>query len=145
MAVHYRKPRKGSQHGVKIKLGKEKPQAPEGIHTAQCVHVEPNWTFLGNRKVALYFEIDGGPQTGKTARRFYPLNKLSDGTYEIPPKSKLMRDIIEMFPDEVKKGEIDPVELFGGKFFTIEVIHKISKNGEINSIVITLTHFDPCF
>jgi len=50
-----------------------------------------------------------------------------------------------MFPDEVKKGEIDPVELFAGKFFTIEVIQKESKKGELNSIVKTLTHFEPGF
>jgi len=56
-----------------------------------------------------------------------------------------MRDIIELFPDEVEKGEIDPVELFGDKFFDIEVIQKKSKNGELNSIVKTLTHFDPGF
>jgi len=133
------------RHGVKIKLGKEKPQAPKGKHTARCVHVEPNWTFLSVRKVALYFEIDDGPHSGTTARRFYPLKKLHDGTYEIAPKSKLMRDIVELFPDEVEKGEIDPVELFGDKFFDIEVIQKKSKNGELNSIVKTLTHFDPGF
>jgi len=50
-----------------------------------------------------------------------------------------------LFPSEADKGEIDPVVLFGDKFFDIEVIQKESKNGEINSIVKTLTHFDPCF
>jgi len=133
------------RHGGTIKLGKEKPHAPEGKHTARCVHVEPNWTFLGNRKVALYFEVDEGPHAGTTARRFYPLKKLPDGTFEIAPKSKLMRDIVELFLGEAVKGEIDPVKLFGNKFFDIEVIHKESKTGEINSIVKTLTHFDPCF
>jgi len=133
------------RHGAKIKLGKEKPQAPEGKHTARCVHVEPNWTFLANRKLALYFEIDDGPHAGTTARRFYPLKKLLDGTYEIAPKSKLMRDIVKLFPSEAERGEIDPVELFGDKFFDIEVIQKESKNGEINSIVKTLAYFDPHF
>jgi len=74
------------RHGAKIKLGKAKPQAPEGKHSARCVHVEPNWTFLGNRKIALYFEIDSGLHVGTTARRFYPLKKKSDGTFEIAPK-----------------------------------------------------------
>jgi len=131
------------RRGVKIKLGKEKPQAPEGKHTARCVHVEPNWTFLGNRKVAVYFEIGDGPHAGTTARRFYPLKKMADGSYEIVPKSKLMTDIVELFPDELEKGEIDPVELFIDKFFDIEVIQKKSKKGEVNSIVSKITYFNP--
>ena len=131
--------------GAKIKLGKEKPQAPEGNYTALCVHVEPNWTFLGNRKVAVYFEIDSGPYAGTTARLFYPLKRWPDNTYEIVPKSKLMRDIVKLFPNEAEKREIDPVALFSNKFFDIEVIQIKSKNGEVNSIVNTLTHFDPNF
>lgn len=134
-----------SERGTKLKLGIGKPQAPEGSHTAKCVHVEPNWTYLWNRKVALYFEIVDGPHTGTVARRFYPLKKLSDGTYEIAPKSKLMRDIAELFPDKLEKGEVDPVELFDNKFFNIDVIQKKSKKGEVNSIVSTLTHYEPCF
>lgn len=128
-----------------IRLGKEKPQAPEGNYTARCVHVEPNWTFMGNRKIALYFEIDDGLHSGTTARRFYPLKKLHDGTYEIAPKSKLMDDIKKLFPNALKKGEIDPVELFGDKFFNVEVIQRKSKKGVVNSIVKTLTHFDVGF
>jgi len=125
-----------------IRLGKEKPQAPEGKHTARCVHVEPNWTFLGNRKVAVYFEIDDGRYAGTIARRFYPLRKLHDGSYEIAPKSKLMGDIKKLFPHELNNEGIDPAALFADKFFNIEVIRKKSKKGEVNSIVKTLTHFD---
>ena len=142
MANSYHNTKQPSQT---IRLGKEKPQAPEGNHTARCVHVEPNWTFMGNRKIALYFEIDDGLYSGTTARRFYPLKKLHDGTYEIAPKSKLMDDIKKLFPNELKKGEIDPVELFGDKFFNVEVIQRKSKKGVVNSIVKTLTHFDAGF
>ena len=139
-------PKKESkQPGQTIRLGKEKPQAPEGKHTARCVHVEPNWTFLGNRKVAAYFEIDDGPYAGTIARRFYPLKKTHDGTYEIAPKSKLMDDIKKLFPDELNNESIDPGALFVDKFFNIEVIRKKSKKGEVNSIVKTLTHFDTGF
>jgi len=139
-------PKKESKRSSQtIRLGKEKPQAPEGKHTARCVHVEPNWTYLGNRKVALYFEIDDGPHAGSTARRFYPLKKLHDGTYEIAPKSKLMDDIKKLFPHKLNNGEIDPVTLFADKFFNIEVSHKKAKKGGVNSIVETLTHFDTGF
>ena len=133
------------QPGKTIKLGKEKPQAPEGKDTARSVHVEPNWTYLANRKVALYFEVDEGPSEGSTARRFYPLKKLHDGTYEIAPKSKLMKDIKKLSPDVLNYGEIDPVALFADKFFNIKVIRKKSRDGGVNSIVETLTNFDTCF
>jgi len=127
--------------GQAIKLGKEKPQAPTGKYTARCVHVEPNWTYLKNRKVALYFEIDEGLAEGHVARRFYPLKKLHDGTYEIAPKSKFMTDIKALFPHELNAGEIDPVTLFYGKFFNIEVELKRS-NGNTNAIVTSLSLFD---
>jgi len=56
-----------------------------------------------------------------------------------------MRDIVELYPSEAGKEEIDPFELFSGKFFNIEVIQKKSKKGEVNSIVEKLTHFNPGF
>jgi hypothetical protein len=133
------------QSGQSIKLGKEKPQAPPGNYIARCVHVEPNWTFLWNRKVAIYFEVNEGLHAGKTARRFYPLKKLHDGTFEIAPKSKLMRDIEKLFPDELNHGAIDPMVLFIDRFFNIEVIQKKSKKDELNSIVASLAHFDAGF
>lgn len=143
--ITFKPSKESKQPSQTIKLGKEKPQAPTGSYTARCVHVEPNWTFLGNRKVAVYFEVDDGPCAGTTARRFYPLKKLHDGTYEIAPKSKLMGDVKELFPHELNNGEIDPVALFADKFFNIEVIQKKSKNGNFNSIVKKLTLFDTGF
>ena len=118
-----------------IRIGKERPQLPSGNFLARCVHVEPNWTYLWNRKVATYFEVSEGDHAGKTARRFYPLNRLHNGDYEIGPKSKLMKDIKKMFPEYYDKGEIDPVALFQDKFFDIKVEKILSKNGEFNSIV----------
>ena len=125
-----------------IKVGREKPQAPTGQHIARCVHVEPNWSFLGVRKVALYFEISEGDHCGKTARRFYNLKRLHDGTFEIAPRSKLLRDISRLFPGQCKNDALDPVILFKDKFFDIEVIRHISKSGDLNSIVNSFTLHD---
>ncbi|MEL0098938.1 MAG: hypothetical protein VW907_05240, partial [Opitutae bacterium] len=118
-----------------IRVGKEKPQAPTGEHIARCVHVEPAWTFLGNRKIALYFEVCDGIHTGTTARRFYNLKKLHNGDYEIAPKSKFLKDVGKLFHDQTDKGAIDPAELFLGKFFINEVERQLSKDGGFNSIV----------
>lgn len=117
-----------------IKVGKEKPQAPSGHHIARCVHVELNWTFMANRKIALYFEVSEGEHQGKTARRFYNLQKLHDGSYQIAAKSKLLRDIKRLFPAQLQ-DEVDPVALFQDKFFDIEVVRHIAKDGSVNSIV----------
>ncbi len=118
-----------------ITIGKEKPQAPDGIFIARCVHVAPNWTCLGNRKIALYFEVSEGPHKGTTARKFYNLKKLHDGSYEIAPKSKFLKDVRKLFPDESDKGELSPTDLFLDKFFDIEVVRRISNDGGANSIV----------
>ncbi len=120
---------------TKIRIGKEKPQAPSGSYISRCVHVETNWTYLGNRKVATYHEVSEGEHAGKIARRFYPLKKLHDGSYEIAPKSKLIRDIRKLFPEQLIEDVIDPVALFKDKFFDIEVEKRMSKSGEFNSIV----------
>jgi len=128
-----------------IKIGKEKPQAPEGEYIARCVHVEPAWTFLGNRKIALYFEVSEGEQVGKTARRFYNLKKLHDGSYEIAPKSKLLKDVGKLFPHYQSEDAIDPVFLFQDKFFDIVITRKISKDGGTNSIVKELSLNEPGF
>lgn len=122
-----------------IKVGEEKPQAPDGEYIARCVHVELNWTFLLNRKIALYFEISEGEHEGKTARRFYNLKKLHDGSYQIAPKSKLLRDVKQLFPEEAQKEELALIVLFSDKFFNIEVIKKIAKEGGTNSIVENLS------
>ena len=123
-----------------IKLGKEKQEAPNGRYTARCVHVEPNWTYLKNRKLALYFEIDEGEHAGCVARRFYNLKRLHDNTYEIPPKSKLFDDIKRLFPNELNNGEVDPETLFSGVFFIIEVERK----GK-HAIVKSMSHFETGF
>ena len=118
-----------------IRVGKEKPQAPAGKYIARCVHVESNWTFLKNRKIALYFEISESEHAGKTARRFYNLKKLHDGSYEIAPKSKFLKDVRKLFPDESDKGELNPTDLFLDKFFDIEVVRCFSNAGGATSIV----------
>ena len=135
--VSFKLPEKLSQQKKSqfIKVGEVKPQAPNGEYIAKCVHVEPNWKFLGNRKVAVYLEVSEGENEGKVARLFYPLRKLHDDNYDIAPKSKLMKDIKRMFPEYFGKGEIDPVELFQDKFFYIKVEKCMSKDGEFNSIV----------
>lgn len=128
-----------------IKIGKEKPQAPAGEYIASCVHAESAWTYLGNRKIALYFEVSEGDHDGKTARRFYNLKKLHNGDYEIAPKSKLSKDVRKLFPEHCGQEAINPVELFKDKFFIIVVERVLSKDGSINSIVTDIKLYDPGF
>jgi hypothetical protein len=128
-----------------IKIGKEKPQAPTGKYIARCVHAEPAWTFLGNRKIALYFEVSEDDYEGTTARRFYNLKKLHNGEYEIAPKSKFLKDVEKLFPDQSEQDAINPVDLFLNKFFNIQVERRLSKDGGHNSIVIDISLYDPGF
>lgn len=123
-----------------IKVDEETPQAPAGKYQARCIHVEPNWSFFGNRKIALYFEITEGIHRGTTARRFYPLKRKGD-TFSIGDKSKFKQDMQKLFPDKAYACEIDPVELFQDKFFDIVIVQRSTKNGlSKNSIVTEINH-----
>lgn len=127
-----------------IKVGEIKPQAPAGNYLARCVHVEPNWTYFRNKKIALYFEVAEGPNKGMTARRFYQLKLKQDGSVEIRPRSKFMDDVKKLFPDKANAEEIDPVSLFAGKHFDIVVIEKPTKDKKLsNSLAIEINHHDP--
>lgn len=108
--------------------------APDGLFIGRVVHVELDWTFLGNKKAALYFEIIEGLYTGIQARLFYRLGFNDDGEVEISPKSKLANDFRKLFPDEAAIGNID-LELFKDKIFQITVKQIILKEGDINAIV----------
>ena len=119
----------------RIRLKETVPQAPKGTYIAKCIHVEPNWTYLWNRKVALYFEITEGVEKGKQARRFYRLQKYKD-EYVIAPKSKFRKDLKKLFPEHAEQPDVDVKDLFFGGFFSIQVIEKRSKDGlAINAIV----------
>ena len=119
----------------RIRLKETVPQAPKGTYIAKCIHVDPNWTYLRNRKVALYFEITEGVEKGKQARRFYRLQKYIDG-YAAAPKSKFKKDLKKLFPKDAEQPDVEVKDLFVGVFFSIKVIEKRSKDGlAINAIV----------
>ncbi len=80
-----------------IPRAEEIPQVPKGEYDAKCVYVNPKWSFLGNRKIALYFEITEGEHKHKQARLFYNLERDADGEFKIRPKSKLMKDTKKLF------------------------------------------------
>ena len=129
-----------------IRVAEEKPQAPKGEYVAKCVHVNPEWSFLGNKKIALYFEITEGEHKHKEARLFYNLERDADGEFKIRPKSKLMKDTKKLFPEKVDEGEYDPNDLFENQFFKITVDEKKTKDGtEKNSIVTTIENTDVGF
>ena len=119
----------------RIRLKETVPQAPKGTYIAKCIHVDPNWTYLRNRKVALYFEIMEGVEKGKQARRFYNLQKYIDG-YASGDKSKFRKDLKKLFPEHAEQPDVEVKDLFVGVFFSIQVIEKRSRDGsDINAIV----------
>jgi len=121
-----------------IEIEPKRPQAPIGEYLGYVIHVEPNWTFLGNRKVALYFEKLEGPNKGCEARRFYGLKLQENGEYKAGAKSNLVKDMCKFFLNETNNGAIDPM-LFKDKIFLIKVEHRKSKKGELNAIVTAMS------
>lgn len=103
-------------------------ETPPGKYVAECSKVDPEFRFMNNRKLALYFIVVEGKHTGKRARLFY--NKM-DGALAVQVGtdfglySKFFQDIQRLFPERVGDGsipvEIDPVQLFEGKIFNITV------------------------
>ena len=129
-----------------IPRAEEIPQVPKGEYDAKCVYVNPKWSFLGNRKIALYFEITEGEHKHKQARRFYNQGRRADGEFEIRPKSKFMKDIKKLFPEKADECGYDPNDLFENKFFKITVNEIKTKDGtEKNSIVTTIENTDVGF
>jgi len=124
-----------------IRIRQEKPQAPSGKYLARVIHVETNWTYLGNRKAALYLEVTEGPEEGTQARLFYNLSYSDNGEIEIGPKSKLARDMEKLFPDEIADGVVD-LSLFKDKVFQVTMERVKAKDGEINAIVTNIEHPD---
>ena len=129
-----------------IPRAEEIPQVPKGEYDAKCVYVNPKWSFLGNRKIALYFEITEGEHKHKQARRFYNQGRRADGEFEIRSKSKFMKDIKKLFPEKADECGYDPNDLFENQFFKITVDEKKTKDGtEKNSIVTTIENTDVGF
>ena len=121
-----------------IEIEPKRPQAPTGKYLGCVMHVEPNWTFLGNRKVALYFEILEGPNKECEARKFYGLKLQENGEYKAGAKSNLVKDMYRFFPNESNNEGLDPM-LFKGKIFLIEVVLIKSDSGESNAIVTSMS------
>ena len=129
-----------------IPRAEEIPQVPKGEYDAKCVYVNPKWSFLGNRKIALYFEITEGEHKHKQARRFYNQGRRADGEFEIRSKSKFMKDIKKLFPEKADECGYDPNDLFENQFFKITVDEIKTKDGtEKNSIVTTIENTDVVF
>ncbi|MBI4006562.1 MAG: hypothetical protein HY356_07815 [Gammaproteobacteria bacterium] len=134
----------------KIRMGgKTFEETPTGNHLAKCTKVDLNWTFMNNEKACLYFTVIEGPHTGSRARAFLPKRskELAKETgSEFGPNSKFFSLIKKLFPEHTGNGneivEIDPVELFLGKIFEIEVEQRAGKNDESKStaIVIDINH-----
>jgi hypothetical protein len=129
----------------KIPFAPERRQAPPGKHRARIAHVEPNWSFFGGRKVALYFEITEGPHKGATARKFYRLTRTADGEYLIAPGSKLASDAQRLFSDRIEDDGLDPVHVFQGRFVDVVTEQRTSKRGTLQSIVTDMEHPDVGF
>ena len=110
-------------------------EAPDGEYIARCTKVDPEYRFMNNRKIAIYFTIIEGSQSGKRAILFY--NKRSSKDVEelgsdFGPMSKFCTDIKRLFLEVIGDGsipvEIDPVHLFYEENFKIVV--KRSKKGQ---------------
>lgn len=129
----------------KFKIGKPRKQAPSGKHLGRVVHVDPNWTFHQNRKIAVHFEVMSNRNKGTYARLFFRLNRTGEGEWEIAAKSKLARCLRRLFPEVSDSESVDLVDLFRDRFFDITVEPKESRDGEINAIVIDIEHHDPGF
>ena len=126
-------------------MGSAPVDAPSGRYLGRVVHVEPNWTYFQNRKVAVYLEVAEGPHAGKRARKFYRLRRRFDGEFEIAPGSNLLDDIRRLFPDEDISEGVDVVRLFFGRFFDMDVQERFAKDGTPNSIVTEIYQHDPGF
>jgi len=123
----------------------EQREAPSDIYLARCVHIEPDWGYIGN-KVALYFRVESGIYEGYRARLFYrkrtPEYAKETGSY-FGARSKLIRDLRRIFPNQDLNGQIDVDlgKLFLNKIFRIEVVQKPSQEGTgMNAIVIKIEH-----
>ena len=116
-------------------------ESPDGEYIARCTKVDPEYRFMNNRKIAIYFTVIEGFQLGKRAILFY--NKRSSKDVEefgidFGPMSKFCTDIKRLFHEVIGDGsipvEIDPVNLFYDKIFKIVV--KRSKKEQANVIQI---------
>jgi len=127
-------------------------EAPSGKYTAKCTKVDPDWRFMNNRKLALYFTVIEGEFSGARARYFFPKRSrdlaIQTGS-DFGPKSKLFQVIKKLFPGilapDGKVSPLDPCELFLKKVFEITVELRKGRNREStgNAIVIDISHFDP--
>ena len=116
-------------------------EAPDGEYIARCTKVDPEYRFMNNRKIAIYFTVIEGSQIGKRAILFYNKRSSKDteelGT-DFGPMSKFCTDIKRLFPEVIGDGtipvEIDPVNMFCDEIFKIVV--KRSKKEQANVIKI---------
>ena len=123
--------------------GNKYDEAPDGEYIARCTKIDLDYKYMRNRKLAIYFTIVEGPESGKRAILYY--NKLSEVDAEIKgtdfgTQSKAFADIKKLFPDFIGDGtdvtEIDFEDLFFNKEFRIKV--ERSDNGQ--AIVIDIDH-----
>ena len=122
-------------------------EAPPGRHIARCTKVDPDFKFKDNRKLVIYFTIRG-PVSGLRARLFYPKRPATlaqETGSDFGIRSKLFKDLARLFPQLVGTGidmvEIDPVMLFLGQDFEIEVEQRQGKKAEVPSaIVVRIEH-----
>ena len=119
-------------------------EAPDGEYIARCTKVDPEYGENIYRKLAIYFTIIEGQESGKRARLFY--NKKSqeetdESGSDFGLKSKFYTDMKRLFESIIGDGsipiEIDPVELFLNTHFKITVKH--SKKGD--AMVIIIDHY----
>lgn len=123
--------------------GNKWEEANEGEYVARCSKIDSDYKFMQNRKLAIYFVIVKGPESGKRAILFY--NKLSQadadekGT-DFGVKSKLFTDVKKLFPDTIGDGtdvnEINSEDLFLYKEFRI----KVKRSNNDQAIVTDINH-----
>lgn len=124
-------------------------EAPTGSHLARCTKVDPDWKFMGNRKVAIYFTVTEGEHEGTRARLFFAKRstQIAEETgVDFGPGSKFFDVLQKLFPEVIGDGSktvpIDPVELFLNRIFKITVECRLKKSGGDNAIVTEIDHPD---
>jgi len=97
-------------------------EVPDGIHSAVCSKVMPDFKFKGIPKLMLYFTITEGQYAGYRARMSFGYNKNNTGS-SFGAKSKFNETIGKLFPELIGDGSkrvtFDPIKLFEKKHFLI--------------------------
>ena len=108
-------------------------EVPNGIHSAVCSKIIPDFKFRGIPKLMLYFTITEGIYRGDRARLSYNYNKDSTGP-RFGSMSKFFKHAKILFPDLIGSGrerkEFNPVKLFKDKHFLITTELRKGKDGD---------------